>query len=79
MRPARRPVEPTQTTARPVLTIHIDVGQLIAVVRRHVQITPKAARAIREDFARLFDATRIVAVSSAPTRKTEAAADQSPN
>jgi hypothetical protein len=62
-----------------VLTIYIDFRQLIAGVRRHVQFTSKAARAIRDDFARLFDATRIVAVSSALTRKTEAAADQSPN
>jgi hypothetical protein len=79
MRTPRRPVEPAQTTARPVLTIHIDVGQLIAAVRRHAQLTPKAARALRADFAKLFDATRIVAVSTAPTRKTKAVDAQSPN
>ena len=79
MRTTRRPFEPNQTTARPVLTIYIDFRQLIAVVRRNVQLTPQASRAIQDDFARLFDATRTVAVSSAPTRMNKSAADRAPN
>lgn len=79
MRIAHRPVEPTQASARPVLSIHIDLEQLVAAVRRNVRLTPKAARAIRNDFARLFDTARVVVVSSAPTRKTKAAADQVTN
>jgi hypothetical protein len=62
-----------------VLTIHIDIGQLIAAVRRHVRLSRTVARAIREDWARLFDMSRVVAVSSASTRKANAAADRSPN
>ena len=65
--------------ARPALTIHIDLGQLIVVVRRHAQLTPKAARALRADFVKLFETTSIVTVSSAPTRMTKAAAAESPN
>jgi hypothetical protein len=76
MRTARRPAEPTPTTARPVLAIHIDIGQLVAAVRRHLPLSRKAARAIREDSARLFDTPQIVAVSSTPSRKTKATADQ---
>ncbi|MDP1533839.1 MAG: hypothetical protein Q8L92_09700 [Rubrivivax sp.] len=68
MTTARRPVEPTQATARPVMTIHIDIGQLIAAVRRHVPLSPMAARAMRNDFVRLLDTTRVTVVTSAPTR-----------
>ncbi len=75
MRSNRKPVEAMRAAARPVLTIDIDMGQLIAVLRRHVPMTPSAARAIRHDLARVFDTTRVIVVSSAPTRKAKAAAD----
>jgi hypothetical protein len=74
MTTARRHVEPNQATARPVLAIHIDIEQLIEPVRRHVPLSPMAARAIRKDFAALFDTSRVTVVTSAPTRKTKAAA-----
>ena len=79
LRIAYRPVEPTQASARPVLSIHIDFEQLVAAVRRHVPLTPNAARAIRMAFARLFDTARVVVVPSAPNRKTKAAACQVTN
>ncbi|MDP3084927.1 MAG: hypothetical protein Q8N44_14730 [Rubrivivax sp.] len=50
------------------MTIHIDIGQLIAAVRRHVPLSPMAARAMRNDFVRLLDTTRVTVVTSAPTR-----------
>lgn len=74
MTAARRPFEPNQATARPVFAIDIDIGQLIEAVRRHVPLRPMADRAIRKDFAALFDTSRVTVVTSAPTRKTKAAA-----
>jgi hypothetical protein len=79
MRNASKTVEPTKATARTVMTIHIDIGQLIAAARRHVPIMPKAALAIRNELATLFSTTRVAVVSSAPTRKTTAAGDRAMN
>lgn len=79
MRNASGTVERTKAAARTVMTIHIDIGQLIAAVRRHVPITPKAALAIQDDLATLFIATRVAVVFSAPNRKTIAAGDQAKN
>ena len=59
MKAALRPVELTQAFARPVLTIHIDIEQFIAAVRRHVPLDPMPSRSIRNDFIKLFNATRI--------------------
>ena len=82
MRNASGTVERTKAAARTVMTIHIDIGQLIEAVRRHVPITPKAALAIQDDLATLvsatrvavvFSATRVAVVFSAPNRKTIAA------
>jgi excisionase family DNA binding protein len=64
-----------KATADPVLTISIDIAQLVAVVRRHAKLTPKAVRAITDDFAELFQASRILVQSGALARKTEASAD----
>ncbi|MGH8784836.1 MAG: hypothetical protein ACREYA_07080 [Cupriavidus necator] len=37
-----------------MLTLNIDIDQLIAVLRRQVRITPNAARVIQDDWAKLF-------------------------
>lgn len=79
MRNASGTVERTKAAARTVMTIHIDIGQLIEAVRRHVPITPKAALAIQDDLATLVSATRVAVVFSAPNRKTIAAGDQATN
>ncbi len=79
MRNASGTVERTKAAARTVMTIHIDIGQLIEAVRRHAPITPKAALAIQDDLATLFSATRVAVVFSAPNRKTIAAGDQATN
>ena len=75
MRITRKTFDPTKVTAHPVLTINIDIAQLVAVVRRHAKLTPKAVRAITDDFAEIFQASRILVQSGVLTRKTEAAAD----
>jgi len=54
MRSTRNPVEPSRATAFTVLTLHIDIDQLIAVLRRHLRLAPNAARAIQDDWAKLF-------------------------
>lgn len=79
MRNASKTVGPTKATALTVTTIHIDIGQLIAAVRRHVPITPKTALAIQNDLGTLFSTTRVAVVSSAPTRKTKAAGARATN
>jgi hypothetical protein len=79
MRNASGTVERTKPTARTVMTIHIDIGQLVAAVRRHVPISPKAALAIRNDFATLFSTTRVAVVSRARNGKTTAAGDRAMN
>ena len=79
MRNASKTVRPMKAAARTVMTIHIDIGQLIAAVRRHVPITPKAALAIQDDLATLFSATRVAVMFSASNRKTIAADDQATN
>ena len=79
MRNAIKTVARTKATARTVMTIHIDIGQLVAAVRRHVPISPKAALAIRNDFGTLFSTTRVAVVSRAPNGKTTAADDQATN
>jgi hypothetical protein len=79
MRNASKIVQPTKATARPVLTIHIDIGQLMEVVRRHVPLSPMVALAIRNDLATLFSTTQVAVVSSAPNRKTTASGDWAMN
>ena len=79
MRNASKTVQPTEAAARTVMAIHIDIGQLIAAVHRHVPITSKAALAIQDDLATLFSATRVAVRFSAPNRKTIAADDQATN
>ena len=79
MRNAIKTVERTKAAARTVMTIHIDIGQLIAAVRRHVPITSKAALAIQGDLATLFSTTRVAVVSRAPKGKTTAAGDRAMN
>lgn len=79
MTTTRRPVEPNQATARPVLAIQIDIGQLIEAVRRHLPLSPMAAHAIRNDLANLFSTTRVAVLSGAPTRKAAAAGDLATN
>lgn len=79
MRSAIKSVERTKATARTVLTIHIDSGQLMEVVRRHVPLSPMVAFAIRNDLATLFSTTRFAVVSSAPNCKTAAAGDLAMN
>ena len=79
MRNASKIVQPTKATARPVLTIHIDIGQLMEVVRRHVPLSPMVALAIRNDLTTLFSTTRVAVVSSASNRKTTAAGNRAKN
>ncbi|MBL0391101.1 excisionase family DNA-binding protein [Ramlibacter monticola] len=58
-----------------MLTLNIDIDQLIAVLRRHARLTPNAARAIQDDFTKLFQAPRILVRTNTPTRNAVAAAD----
>ncbi|GAB3759309.1 hypothetical protein GCM10028796_06300 [Ramlibacter monticola] len=75
MRTARNPDEPSRAAALPMLTLNIDIDQLIAVLRRHARLTPNAARAIQDDFTKLFQAPRILVRTNTPTRNAVAAAD----
>lgn len=72
-------------THRPALTVNVEIDPLLEVVRRHVRLTPRAARSIRGDLARLFQtpavapATRTAAPApdavADPVLSTQAAAD----
>lgn len=68
-----------KATARAVMTIRIDIEQLIAAVRRHVPLTPKAALAIRNDLGTFFSTTRVTLASSVPIPKSKASADRAVN
>lgn len=54
MKTTRRPTEVPQRIAPPALSVNIDLDPLVDVVRRHVKLTPRATRLIRDEFAQLF-------------------------
>jgi excisionase family DNA binding protein len=54
MKTAQNSVEMLRPIASPALTVRIEINPLVEAVRRHVKLTPHAARLIESDFARLF-------------------------
>ena len=69
MKTARKPTEAPQHIAPPALSVNIDIDPLVEVVRRHVTLTPQAARLIKSEFAQLFQNPTI----SGSTREPAAA------
>ncbi len=69
MRTARKLVARTTVPAHPVLSIRIDIAQLVAAVRRHARLTPEAERAIAAEFAELLQTPRIQVSHSARAPK----------
>ena len=69
MKTARKPREAAPRIAPPTLSVNIDLDPLVEVVRRHVTLTPQAARLIKGEFAQLFRNPTI----SGSTRKPAAA------
>lgn len=67
MKTARKPIEASPRIAPPALSVNIDIGPLIEVVRRHVKLTPQATRLIKSEFAQLFQHPTL----SGSTRKTK--------
>jgi excisionase family DNA binding protein len=59
MKLARKPTEASLRITPLALSVNIDVDPLVAVVRRHVKLTPKATRLIRGEFAQLFQSPSI--------------------
>jgi len=58
-----------------VLTIDIDVDQLLGIVRRHAKLAPKAACAISDDLAKRLHSPRIQLLSNVPNCRVKAASD----
>lgn len=54
MKTARKPTEAAPRIAPPALSVNVDIDPLVEVVRRHVTLTPQAARLIKGEFAQLF-------------------------
>lgn len=86
MKTARKPIEAVPRRTHVALTLNVDVGPLVEVVRRHVKLTPQATRQMKVDFARLFQnpaisgsAGKVTAAQSAqetdPVLSTQQAAD----
>ena len=76
MKTARKPTESPQRIAPPALSVNIDIDPLVEVVRRHVKLTPQAARLIKGEFAQLFQNPSIRSSTRKPTAtKTEPASD----
>ena len=73
MKTARKPIEAAPHSAPPALSVNIDIDPLVEVVRRHVKLTPQAARLIKGEFAQLFQHPTI----SGSTRKATAARSES--
>ena len=69
MKTARKLSESQQRIGPPALSVNIDIDPLVAVVRRHVKLTPQAARLIKGEFAQLFQNPTI----SGSNRKSKAA------
>ena len=68
MKIARKPREAAPRIAPPTLSVNIDLDPLVEVVRRHVTLTPQAARLIKGEFAQMFRNPTI----SGSTRKSTA-------
>lgn len=68
MKTARKPTEAPRRIAPPALSVNIDIDPLVEVVRRHVTLTPQAARLIKGEFAQMFRNPTI----SGSTRKSTA-------
>ena len=66
MKSARKTIEAKQRVAPLALSVNIDLDPLVAVVRRHVKLTPQATRLIKGEFAQLF---QIPAISSTAPKK----------
>jgi excisionase family DNA binding protein len=54
MKTARKSATAAREPAPPALTVRIDIDLLVDVVRRHVTLSPRVARLIEGDFARMF-------------------------
>lgn len=59
MKTVRKTTETRQRVAPIALSVNIDLDPLVAVVRRHVKLTPQATRLIRGEFAQLFQTPTI--------------------
>jgi len=76
MKTARKPTESASRIAPPALSVNIDIDPLVEVVRRHVTLTPQAARLIKGEFAQLFRNSTISGSTRQPaTAKSEPATD----
>lgn len=76
MKTARKPSESAPRIAPPALSVNIDIDPLVEVVRRHVTLTPQAARLIKGEFAQLFRHPTISGSTRQPkTTKSEPATD----
>lgn len=69
MKTARKLSESQQRIVPPALSVNIDIDPLVEAVRRHVTLTPQAARLIKGEFAQLFRSPTI----SGSTRRPAAA------
>jgi excisionase family DNA binding protein len=54
MKQLRKSAATTRSPASPTLTFNVAIDPLVEVVRRHVELTPRARRMIESDLARLF-------------------------
>ena len=76
MKTARKPTQTPQHIAPPAMSVNIDIDPLVEVVRRHVTLTPQAARLIKGEFAQLFQNPSISGSTRKPTTaKSESATD----
>ena len=76
MRTARKPTEIPKRIDLPALSVNIDIGPLVDVVRRHVKLTPQATRLIKGEFAQMFRNPTIIGSSrNSTTARSEPAAD----
>ena len=75
MRTARKPVETSKNGPLPALTVSIELDPLVAVVRRHVKLSPQATRLIKSDLAKLFQSPAVRGITKTSPAKVKAAAD----
>jgi len=76
MKITHKAVEVAPRHAAVALSVNIDIDPLVEVVRRHVKLTPQAARLIKGDFARLFQHPAISgSTRKATTAKSKPATD----
>ena len=83
MKTASKPLDPAKAAARrasaalavPALKVSIEVDPLVAVVRRHVHLSPSLAKIIKGDFMRLFQNPTIGTARPLAPAKPAAATD----